>query len=124
LRVTGGNGRILNSDGQKNEQQVRGKQADWCDYSGMIAGQHVGMVLMPHPQNFRRSWYHARNYGFVTANPFGRHALAGGPKSKIVVKTGEKFRLRFGVLVYAAEAKNRIDLNAAYQDFLQTVNRK
>lgn len=124
LRVKGGNGRILNSDGLKNEQAVRGLQADWCDYSGIIDGQHAGMVLMPDPQNFRRSWYHARNYGFVAVNPFGRNALTGGPKSKVVVKPGEKFRLGFGILVYAANAKHRVDLKAAYQDFLRQIDRR
>jgi len=124
LRVKGGNGRILNSDRQKNEQEVRGQQADWCEYSGMIAGKHVGILLMPDPKNFRRSWYHARNYGFVAANPFGRNALTGGPKSKVVVKPGEKFRLRFGILVYAAKTKDRVDLKAVYQDFLQTIDQQ
>ena len=123
LRVTGGNGIILNSDGLKNEQQVRGKQADWCDYSGTINGEHVGMVLLPDPQNFRRSWYHARNYGFVTANPFGRNALTGGPKSKVIVKPEESFRLQFGILVYTANGKNRVDLKAAYQNFMQQIDR-
>src|SRR5262245_13724718 len=36
-------GRMTNSDGLQNEKQVWGKQADWCDYSGAIDGQAVGV---------------------------------------------------------------------------------
>lgn len=101
IRVKGGNGRILNADGLKNEKQVWGRATDWCDYSGMVDGQAVGITLMPDPKNFRRSWYHVRDYGLMLANPFGRHALTGGEKSAVTIKPGENFRLRFGVYVHA-----------------------
>ena len=42
--VTNG-GVITSSDGRKNEKQVWGRQADWCDYSG----KGVGVMLMPDP---------------------------------------------------------------------------
>jgi hypothetical protein len=74
---------------------------------------------MPHPENFRRSWYHARDYGFIAANPFGRNALTGGPKSSVTVNPGEKFRLRFGVLVHSSPAEQPIDLKGAYADYLE-----
>ncbi len=69
-------GHILNSDGSKNEKQVWGKQADWCDYSCKIDGQPVGVTLVPDPKNFRRSWFHARDYGVLVANSFV--AVTGG----------------------------------------------
>lgn len=107
-------GRILNSDGQTNEKQVWGQQADWCDYSGAVEGQPVGVTLMPHPENFRRSWFHARDYGLLVANPFGESAFTGGEKSKIMVGKGQEFRLRFGVLVHDGQP----DGASAYQDYL------
>lgn len=116
LRVKGGNGRILNSDGQRNEKNVWGKPAAWCDYSGTINGKHVGLTLMPGPENFRKSWYHARDYGALVANPFGRKALTGGAKSAVVVQAGETLRLRFGVLVRGGDG---VDLDAAYQELLK-----
>ncbi len=119
LRVRGGNGRILNSDGLKNERQVWGKQADWCDYSGTIGDYRVGIMLMPHIDNFRRSWFHARDYGFVAANPFGRNALSGGKKSKVTVSPSETFRLRFAVLVYSQPKESELNLQAVYKDFLK-----
>jgi hypothetical protein len=111
LTVTHG-GVITDSDGRKNERQVWGRQADWCDYSG----RGVGMILMPDPRNFRRSWFHARDYGLLVANPFGRNAFTKGEPSRVVVKRGETLTLRFGVLVHDSD----VDRQAAYRDFLET----
>jgi hypothetical protein len=94
-------GAITDSESRKNESEVWGKQADWCEYGGLLDGQKVGVVLIPHPRNFRRSWFHARDYGLLVANPFGQNALTKGEKSRVTVKKGEEFQLRFGVLIYA-----------------------
>lgn len=112
-------GRITDSDGRVNEAQVWGQQADWCAYGGQIDGKRVGILLMPDPGNFRRSWFHARDYGLLEANPFGRNAFTRGEKSRIVVKAGETLRLRFGVLIWSG----RRDLGAAYRDFLKQIGR-
>ncbi|MGD9722856.1 MAG: DUF6807 family protein [Pirellulales bacterium] len=110
-------GRIVNSDGLVNESQVWGKPADWCDYSGTIDGRKVGLLIAPHPDNFRRSWFHARDYGVLVANPFGQQAFTKGEKSKVVVRPGESLRLRFGVLLHEGD----VDLSALYQDWLRAV---
>jgi hypothetical protein len=106
-------GKITTSSGDVGEKQVRGTAADWCDFSGTIDGRPAGIALMPDPKNFRPSWYHARDYGLIVANPFGRKALTKGETSRVVVSKGEAFRLRFGVLVHAGA-----DVKAAYNDFL------
>lgn len=121
IRVKGGNGRILNADGLKNEKQVWGNATDWCDYSGDIDGHPVGITLMPAPKNFRRSWFHVRDYGLMLANPFGRNALTGGEKSAVTVKSGEDFRLRFGVFVHAGTERAVVDLEAVYRRYLGEV---
>lgn len=120
IRVRGGNGTIVNSDGHVNEPQVWGKAADWCDYSGTLENQRIGMMVIPHPKNFRPSWFHARDYGFVTANPFGRHALTGGDVSQVTIQPNDIFRLRFAVLVHSTPADQNIDLSAAYKDVLES----
>lgn len=94
-------GRILNSEGAVNEAGVWGKQADWADYSGTIDGRHVGITLMAHPDNFRKSWFHARDYGLLVANPFGQNAFTKGEKSQVVVKPGETLRLRFAAYLHS-----------------------
>lgn len=115
-------GRILNSAGAQNEKGVWGKTAEWCDYSAVVDGRRAGLCVMPDPANFRPSWFHARDYGLLVANPFGRKAFTGGEPSRVVVKQGDKLRLRFGVLVYGAPRQP--DLRAAYQDYLARIRGK
>lgn len=110
-------GHMLNSDGLENERGVWGKQADWCDYAGTIDGQSAGLLLMPDPANFRRSWFHARDYGVLVANPFGVKAFTKGAASRVVVKPGETLRLRFGVFAHSGE----FDPAAAYREWLQRI---
>lgn len=119
LRVKGGEGRIQNADGLVDEANVWGKQSDWCDYSGTVDGRRLGLLLMPSPQNFRQSWCHARDYGFMAANPFGRNAFTRGEKSRVPVEPGETFRLRYGVLVYSLPADEQMDLEQAYRKYVK-----
>jgi hypothetical protein len=70
-----GNGTMTDSEGRKNGAEIGGNSADWCDYSGSLNGQRVGMTIFCHPKNFRPSWFHARDYGFLAANAFGRAAF-------------------------------------------------
>jgi hypothetical protein len=111
-------GRIINSAGQINEKEVWGKPADWCDYRGVVDRTEVGITLMPHPGNFRRSWFHARDYGLLVANPFGREAFTKGEKSRVSVPAGQRFRLRFGILIHSGSAELKRDFAAAYRDYV------
>ncbi len=116
-------GRILDSAGRRDGAGIWGKSAEWCDYSGTISGKQVGVLVVPDPASFRSSWWHARDYGLLVANPFGRQALTGGEKSSVVVRRGETLRLRFGLLIHAtalpkSDAEARFDPAAAARDVL------
>jgi hypothetical protein len=116
-------GSIANSDGLRNEEGTWGKQADWCDYSGVIDGRRYGVTLMPHPENFRKSWFHARDYGLLVANPFGRNAFTRAEKSAVPVKEGERFKLRHAVFVYCTDPDNTIIPATAYHEYLALAGR-
>ena len=75
-------------------------------------------TLMDHPENFRPSWLHVRDYGLLVANPFGRKAFTGGEASRVEVAAKEPFRLRFGVLVHAS-AEGPPNLQAAQHEYLK-----
>jgi hypothetical protein len=115
-------GRILNSHGLKDGKEVWGKPAAWCDFSGTIDGRHVGVTVMPDPYNFRPSWFHARDYGLLVANPFGRKAMTKGEPSRVVVTRGEPFQLGFAVLLHASDDPREPDLAAVYRDYFARMN--
>ena len=124
IAVTQG-GQIRNRDGQTNEKQVWGKMSAWCDYSGLVGNHRIGMTLMPDPANFRRCWFHARDYGFCAANPFGRNAFTRGEKSKVTVTRGASLNLRFGIFLHAQpKSEPRRDLNLAYRAYLDHLKNK
>ena len=110
-------GRILDSKGRRNGGEVWGHTADWCDYSGPLDGRWVGMTVFSDNSNVRPSWNHARDYGFLAANPFGRAAFTKGEPSRIVVKPGETFRLRFGVYVHESASEADCPVADIYQLF-------
>jgi len=126
LTVRHGNGTITNSEGGKNEKGTWGKQAAWCSYTGVIDDQRLGLTLMPDPRNFRESWYHSRDYGFVAANPFGKKAMTGAddknvPPDSTVVRKGETFALGFGVHIFSMPTNRQPDPSAAYIEYLKLI---
>jgi hypothetical protein len=114
-------GQILNADELKGAKKLYGKASDWCDYSGVMNDTLIGMTVMPDPKNFRRSWYHARDYGLIAANPFGREKVAGGEPSEVKVKKGEKFHLGFGIAVYSVPKDGKINRNRMYNNYLRQI---
>ncbi len=64
-------GKIENSYGAIGETESWGKRASWCDYSGPLGSEVVGLAVFDHPDNFRYpTYWHVRDYGLMTANPF------------------------------------------------------
>lgn len=111
-------GVLTDAAGRTGAETIWSTQSNWLDYSGTFEGKWIGMTVMPHPANFRKSWYHARDYGFTAANPFGRQAMKAGPKSEVIVRKGETLRLRFGVLIHSSDTQQETDIAAAYRRYL------
>jgi|SRR5579871_4876536 len=112
-------GRIENVYGGVNEAETWGKPAHWCDYSGRLAGQHVGLAIMDHPLSFRApTHWHVRNYGLMTANPFGYSAFTQGAKNgSHRLLAGESLTFRYRLLMHPGDATmGRV--NAHYLDFV------
>jgi hypothetical protein len=64
-------GTIENAGGGRGEAACWGKPSPWCDYSGRVEDQIVGIALLDHPSNpGHPARWHVRDYGLMTANPF------------------------------------------------------
>lgn len=100
-------GRIENAEGKVGEKETWGKQSDWCDYSGVVNGETVGVAILDHPESFRHpTYWHVRAYGLMTANPFGVAAFTGdeAQNGSHALATGETIVFRYRVLVHGGNA--------------------
>ncbi len=103
-------GLILNSNGQRNEQEAMRQYADWTDYSGVVAGRTVGVTLMNHPSN-PPSPFFTRNYGTFLTN----FTLL----EKYELPCGERLTQRFRILIHEGGAANA-NIEDYYQIFIDT----
>jgi hypothetical protein len=113
-------GRIENSYGGINEAETWGKRAQWCDYSGPVDGQWVGIAIFDHTENLRHpTYWHVRNYGLMTANCFGISYFTQDPKNRgdYTLKGGEKLRLRYRLLIHEGEARQG-KVRERYHDYI------
>ena len=102
-------GLITNSFGGLTEAETWGKRAHWCDYSGLVDGRTMGITVFDHPGNFRYpTYWHIRDYGLMTANPFALSAYKNDASTDggHVVKLGESFRFAYRVYVHDQSAED------------------
>jgi hypothetical protein len=112
-----GTGEIFADGGRRGSAEIWGQPAKWLAYQGRIDGAAAGLALFCHPDNFRPSRMHARDYGFVCANPFATAAFKAGEPSRTVVRSSESLRLRYAVLCHSGEPLTVSQLDEAYEHY-------
>lgn len=99
-------GRLRNSRGGIGEPECWGKRAEWCDYSGPIDNVTCGIAILDHPSNLRHpAYWHARDYGLMTANCFGSSTFEKDPmrRGDYVLPQGESLEFRYRLVLHAGE---------------------
>jgi hypothetical protein len=107
-----GKGRITNAEGKVGMSQCWGRISAWCDYSGPVGGEIVGIAIFASPNNPQSTCWHSRDYGLMAANPFGR-AKSGFPDMKdkndkkdlVRLNKDEELKLRYGIFVHQGDVK-------------------
>lgn len=108
LRLVGehATGHAVNSEGD-TDRDLWGKRADWVAYWGTIDGAVCGVAIFDHPENLRHpTWWHARDYGLIAANPFGIHDFEGAEPGTgdYTLEWGETLTLRYRFVFFAGDA--------------------
>ncbi|MGD1155351.1 MAG: PmoA family protein [Terriglobia bacterium] len=101
------NVKMLNSEGKVGEKEIWGKRAEWVDYSGVVAGEKLGIAIFDNPTNIKHpTYWHAREYGLFAVNPFGEHDFYNDPKrdGSVTIPAGQSLTLRYRVLIHHGEA--------------------
>jgi hypothetical protein len=112
-----GKGVLTNADGHVGEGKGGNKDmkgcwgvvSAWCDDSGPVEDGVAGIALFADPKNPYSTCWHARGYGLLAANPFGRDksgfpAMKGNTQTPRLAK-GEHLKLRFGLFLHASDVK-------------------
>jgi hypothetical protein len=100
-------GRIENSYGGVGEAECWGRRAQWCDYSGEVGGEMLGIAVFDHPTSFRHpTYWHVRDYGMYTANPFGWHDFYGDPAmdGSHILPRGASLRFHYRIYLHRGNA--------------------
>lgn len=100
-------GKISDADGRLGMANVWGKRSKWVDYSGEIDGEKLGVAIFDHPANpHHPTYWHARNYGLFSLNPFGQNSFDPSAAENIVkLKPGEKIAFRWRVVIHPGDAE-------------------
>ena len=117
LRGKVARGSCLNSEGIVGKS-IWGKRASWVSYWAKFDKQNMAISIFDHPSNPRHpTWWHARDYGLVAANPFGQHDFERKPKGTgdMKLSLGEKVSFKYGFLFHLGDP---LDSNVA-QKYLE-----
>jgi methane monooxygenase PmoA-like len=112
-------GRMVNANGARGEKGIWGKRAEWVDYYGRVAGEQVGIAVFDHPGNLRApTYWHARAYGLLAANPFGIRQFTGDKREdgKHVIPAGEALVFRYRVVIHRGDPA-QAKVAEAYRQF-------
>lgn len=117
----GGKGKIETADGSVGEAEAWGRRAAWCDYSGPVGEDIVGIAILDHPTNprFPTHW-HVRDYGLMTVNPFGLHDFTGDTNAHLgdlIVPPYESRVFRYRILIHRGDATVG-EVRERYHDFV------
>jgi Methane oxygenase PmoA len=117
-------GHMMNSNGASNEKTIWGKPADWVDYSGTVDGEDVGVTVFDNPHNLRHpTYWHARHYGLLAANPFGVKEFTHDrhQDGSYAIPAGGVLVLRYRVFVHHGDYR-QARVAEAYKRYAESAN--
>ncbi len=93
-------GHIANSEGL-TDKKAWGQRARWVSYYGPdSSGKDVTITMMDHPSNLNHpTYWHARTYGLLTANPFGEKSFTKKGNGAHVLKKGDSLTQKYALLM-------------------------
>lgn len=115
IGVSDGGGRILNSNGKRDEKEAFRKPADWVDYSGAAARDELaGITLMDAAENpGHPAPFHVRNDGWMGA--------CFSHQRPTTLKKGESVTARYGVYIHR-DVPSQDEIAALYVKFRKIVS--
>jgi len=112
-------GHMVNANGASGEKGIWGKRAEWVDYYGHVGNEDVGIAVFDHPRNLRApTYWHARAYGLLAANPFGVKQFTRDrhQDGRLTIPAGDALVFRYRVIIHHGDP-TEARIAEAYRQF-------
>jgi len=112
-------GHMVNSAGAEGEKEIWGKRADWVNVDGTVEGEELGVAVFDSPTSFRHpTYWHARGYGLLAANPFGWREFYNDPQKdgSWTIQQGKNLKFRYRVFIHHGDYK-QAKVAEVYQEY-------
>ena len=118
LSNKGVTGNYLSSEGVTGDA-VWGTRARWMDLYGNIGEEKISLIVCDHPRNQSYpTYWHARGYGLLSANPFGiKDFTQGKEELNFSVPAGKSVTFRYRVIINSGSHLSEAEINACADDF-------
>jgi hypothetical protein len=99
-------GVMVNAEGLSTMLKAWGKRSNWIDYTGVVDGEKLGVAIFDNPKNLNYpTYWHARDYGLVSANPLARNAFDSNLEEvHFKLAAGQKWVFRWRVVIHPGDA--------------------
>lgn len=116
----GVSGNYRSSEGFSGDE-VYGTRAIWVKLYGNIGNEKVSLVMIDHPQNVGYpTYWHARGYGLLLANPLGAGSYSNGENlMNFVIPAGKSETFRFRMIIHSGSDLTDSEINAYSKEFAE-----
>ena len=101
--------KMMDADGRTKMANIWGKRSNWVDYVADVEGEQIGVAMLDHPSNPRHpTYWHARAYGLISANPFAAREFSRDDKQdgSWSVAEGKSIRFAYRVVIHLGDAQS------------------
>ncbi|HLI93796.1 MAG TPA: PmoA family protein [Puia sp.] len=112
------NGNYLTSAGRTGDS-AWGTRGNWCMMYGKKGADTISIVIIDHPSNpGYPTYWHARGYGLLAANPFGWREFHNDPDKdgSWTIQQDKQLKFRYRVLIHPGDYQ-RAKVAQAYQEY-------
>jgi hypothetical protein len=118
MSTEGITGNYRSSEGITGEA-VYGTRAKWVDLFGKIGAEMISIVMVDHPKNPNYpTYWHARGYGLLLANPLGAGAYTDGKDvMNFSIPAGKSATFRYRMIINSGADLTDSEINGYAEDF-------
>lgn len=115
---TGVSGNYLSSEGLQGNE-VWGKRAKWMELNGNIGSEKISIIICDHPKNPEYpTYWHARDYGLFSANPFGWKDFTGGKEElKFSLHAKKSITFRYRIIISSGSHPGADEISSLVSEF-------